>query len=76
MENTCECIRDVNLELANRHKNTQLCLPALWGRDGKIKASRVMIKTERVDAKKRQITNMILASYCPFCGKKYIQEGE
>lgn len=63
----CECIRDVNAELAKH--NGRLTEAFVFGL-GKVSMS-LLVSTEKIDTKKRQRVPHVFPSYCPFCGEKY-----
>lgn len=68
---TCNCIETLDAELASY--NTRILLPIMLGSD---KTARVMIRTEQIETgrgKKKKVG--MFASFCPFCGIKYEDEG-
>ena len=68
----CNCIEEVNKQLKEMGKNTQLDIPiSLNMGKGKFNAPTVIIKTVKLDSSKRQKPISIMPSFCPFCGEKY-----
>jgi len=65
----CSCIERIDEKLKER--NTKLCLAISFSGE----STKVLIGTEKIDTKKRGKPANLLASYCPFCGKKYDGEG-
>lgn len=64
----CDCMKQINDELAQY--NTRLD-PVMALRDGTLHMAGVRIETVKIDSKKRGRPKRLVASYCPFCGKKY-----
>ena len=68
----CDCIEDINKQLVELKKNTQLDIPIIWNISGKIEArKRVMISVKKIDGKKREAPINITPPFCPFCGEPY-----
>ena len=67
----CDCMKLINDELAQY--NTRI-IPVMALRDGTFHMAGVRIETEKIDSKKRGRPKRLVASYCPFCGKKYEDE--
>lgn len=68
----CNCIKKVNNELRLSGTNTQLDIPLLLDYEARVIASSVcQISARKIDDRKREPAKIILATYCPFCGKKY-----
>lgn len=65
----CECIAQINADLAKRGLNTRIETP-LFG------PKKAMICTVKADDKKREKPAILFASHCPICGEKYSAEGE
>lgn len=65
----CACISDVNNKLAEHNAGLVTTLFAA--------PKRVVIGTNKVDSKKRGKPPYMLATFCPFCGEKYVKnDGE
>ncbi|MDO8908884.1 MAG: hypothetical protein Q7W55_10375 [Pseudohongiella sp.] len=65
----CNCIPELNEKL--REHNSRIDLAILLPEPGRPKLrSRVLIKVEKLDLKKRREFGLLMASYCPFCGVK------
>lgn len=65
----CNCITDLNADLANKGINTKIELLLIGPQVA-------IIRTIKADDKKREKPCLIVASYCPFCGKKTSNEQE
>ena len=61
----CNCIELADRELAGRHTRL-VCSLAL--RDSTVRA---VVATEVTEAKRGRRAMTVVATYCPFCGKKY-----
>jgi len=57
----CDCVDQIDAKLADR--NTKLNLEVF--------SERCVVESMKIDSKKRGAPVRVLASYCPFCGKKY-----
>ena len=67
----CNCIVELNKKLIER--NTRIVIPITFGSNLSLMGGPI-IKTEKIDSKKRVGPVNVLASYCPFCGNKYDEE--
>jgi|MudIll2142460700_1097286.scaffolds.fasta_scaffold1681151_1 hypothetical protein len=67
----CDCYEKINQQLATR--NTRLTPGMIWKSDTIV--TRMIVATEKVDAKKVGKPATIFGAYCPFCGEKQ-GEGE
>lgn len=67
----CDCIKNTDESLLGY--NTALNL-ALSIKDGV--PNRVIISTRKIDAKIRKGPITLVASYCPFCGERYMVKNE
>lgn len=65
---TCEGREAVNRVLASR--NARVAFGFTFN-DDKMKVSPAMIMLEKVDPARRGKLPILLATYCPFCGKKH-----
>ncbi len=65
----CNCIKELNICLAEKGINTKIEI-LLFGPQVAI------IRTVKADDNKREKPCLIVASYCPFCGKKISDEQE
>lgn len=63
----CDCIKTTNELLAKEH-NGELVV-TLFGNP-----QRTSIEVQKLDSKKRVKPPRLIASYCPFCGEKYVKE--
>lgn len=57
----CKCAAKVDIDLA---KYNTVLITTMF-------SHQVLLRTEKLDAKKRGKAATILASFCPFCGQKY-----
>jgi len=62
----CDCLDRLNDALAE--KNTEI-IYAIDIRDGALLG--VYLQTEKIDPKKQGRRSKLIASFCPFCGRKY-----
>lgn len=60
----CDCAKRLNGHLKER--NYMLCRNMLEG-----DAAAAIVEIVKIDRKKRTPSMSLVASYCPFCGKKY-----
>lgn len=69
----CDCIRKINEDLANNHasRNTQILTPILAMQTG-IAGIVAFVETCKLDESKRGKPASMQATYCPFCGTKYV----
>lgn len=63
---TCKCVSEVNKLLAER--NTKIVVDLFSG----IPA----LMVEKRDSNVRGRPSLVVANYCPFCGRKYATPGE
>lgn len=69
----CDCMANMNERLAEH--NTRL-VPSFSFTFGDTKTwTTVSIQTEKIDTKKRGRPFAALATFCPFCGTKCIEDG-
>lgn len=67
----CDCIKETNESLKEVDSNSQLSLAM------SIKVGipdRVIISTYKIDRQKKKGPITLVASYCPFCGEKYVKD--
>ena len=65
----CDCVNTINKNLEEHNaKILQAILLPLEGSNSL--RSRVLIRTGKLDSKKRAALPDLMASYCPFCGLK------
>lgn len=62
----CKCIEKVDKAL--KEQNTRLVVAIFL--DGS--PERAIIEVEKIDSKNRTRPKRMIASFCPFCGKKYL----
>ena len=69
----CDCIRNLNILLIEKEgNNTRISTPIFVNiSTGLGSIAQAMIVTEKRDTRNRIKPDKIIASYCPFCGKKY-----
>lgn len=60
----CNCAKDLNENL--KQHNYRLTRNLLQGDEAP-----VLIEMHKIEPKKRSPNTSMVASYCPFCGKKY-----
>ena len=68
-EKSCKCVEAVDKELARLEKgvSVRMTIPIVRGIE-----PRVLVAVEKTsNTKKRKKTCAVIASYCPFCGRKY-----
>ena len=65
----CNCITQVNEQLKEHNTRVVYTLP-LFNPDA---PRRVFLQTEKLDSKSRKKPMGLQASYCPFCGAKYVE---
>lgn len=70
---TCNCIETFNERLAEH--NTRLVPIFSIPRDGSESWTTVNIVTEKIDRKKRVGPVLAAATFCPFCGTRYLEDG-
>lgn len=64
----CNCVKEMDEAL--KEHNGRIGLAILLPANGSNRLrSRVLIRTEKVDAKKRKPVPAVMASFCPFCGE-------
>lgn len=63
----CNCINETNQQLEDAGYNAAI-LTNLFG------PPKATITTYKADEKKRGKPPIVIASYCPFCGAKYVFE--
>lgn len=63
----CNCIELVDAELVEH--NTQINVTMTLGQ----KPLRARVDTHKIDDHKRGRPMTVTATYCPFCGKKYLE---
>ena len=64
MNHNHKCLKDLNKAL--EHHNTKLV-------GNLIGTNAVLIETEKVDSKTRGRPKTVVATFCPFCGKKLVR---
>lgn len=71
----CNCIDEVNRELERSGSNTHLVIPnrmrSSESGDWVRLPPAVEIATAKSDGKSRNRKATVIATYCPFCGKRY-----
>ncbi len=65
----CNCIKNINNNLAKQNINTQIDVPILLTSEPYVE--RIQIVTRKRDLACREKPVMLLPAYCPFCGKSY-----
>lgn len=66
----CKCVQQLNEQLAER--NVVIVQELMFDfKNGKADMSPPLILVRKRDSDKRTKLPTLLASYCPFCGKKY-----
>ncbi len=65
---SCSCANLVDNRL--RDFNTRLVKQICLNMDTRSADAALTIATEKIDAKKRAPKKTVLATYCPFCGRK------
>ena len=65
----CDCIKQVNEQLKGYNTRVVYTLPLFNPESPK----RVFLQTEKLDTKSRVKPMGLQASYCPFCGTKYVE---
>ena len=69
---SCKCIRNVNGQLLKDGHNCEIDVPLQMNFDtGKLAPPKCKIALEKRNKKSRKALPVVIASYCPFCGKKY-----
>ena len=68
----CKCIEKCNDEMERLALNTAVSVPLIinFG-TGKCAPPMAMIATYKVDDRQRGKPKSIIATFCPFCGKRY-----
>lgn len=68
----CKCISNLNKSMEEQGMNSLVSVPLVidWDK-GKCKPPMAIIKTHKDDEKKRGKPATIVATFCPFCGKRY-----
>lgn len=69
MTNPCNCVADFNRKLAEH--NTRIIETIGIPRDGGPMFTRPMIRTEKIETRKRVGPAIAVPTYCPFCGVRY-----
>jgi hypothetical protein len=64
----CNCMKEMDEALAKH--NGKLATGFQITADMNV-VSRLLIATEKIDAKKRKPVPGVMASFCPFCGEKF-----
>lgn len=72
MTDTCNCVADFNKKLAEH--NTRIIETIGIPRDGSRMFTRPMIRTEKIETRKRIGPMIAVPTYCPFCGDRYDPE--
>lgn len=65
----CDCIKQVNAELAEF--NTEIEVAWTVDFEGKEMPAYVEVRTGKVDSSIRGPAKRVIATYCPFCGRRY-----
>lgn len=60
----CDCIDDINTRIGESHN--AILVTTLFG------TPKAVIGTVKLDGKKRGKTPHMLATFCPFCGERYM----
>jgi len=68
----CDCIEKMS-SLLEEH-NTRLVLACNIFNEN-LPAEMPTVETEKIDTKKRGKEKFVVVSFCPFCGRKYAQDG-
>ncbi len=69
----CDCVTMANKALGDKNAEIEQ-RTGINFTSGTMYASQPIISTAKLDSKKRGLLPILLASYCPFCGKKYKTE--
>lgn len=74
----CECLKRINKELEEHNIRIALGLQLVesttekgWSAD---LHARIIVATEKIDPKSRKKPPILYASFCPFCGKKIMED--
>ena len=71
----CNCLEKANERFKNEH-NIRVCSTFPFNpTNGEDNDSRAVLKTERTD-RKRGKAAIVVATFCPFCGKRYDSDRE
>ena len=65
----CTCITKINEKLAEH--NTQISTSLTVSRDLTTMGIGLQVPTHKIDSKRRKPAMTLLATFCPFCGKKW-----
>lgn len=65
----CDCVKNINEKLIEH--NTRISMSFTITRDLSTMGSALTVPTEKIDKKNRKKPMTMIASYCPFCGKKW-----
>ena len=72
----CNCIELSTKALDETGRNTALNVPiSVDFKNGKLCTPRLTVGVVKKDESKREKPTLIFATYCPFCGEKYQEEG-
>ena len=69
---SCNCIKLIQAELKTTDLNTQLDIPfSIDIQRGRMSTPMVRLAVVKLNPKVRKKPTTLVATYCPFCGKKY-----
>ena len=69
----CECVNKIDERMDKQCQNT--CISKVFTFDG-YPEYYIRVQTELVEEKKRAKPTNVFASFCPFCGVKWVKEVE
>ena len=65
----CDCVEKINKQLKDH--NTRISTSMTISRDLSTTGVGLQVTTHKIDTKIRKPAMSLLASFCPFCGKKW-----
>ncbi|MBT4822842.1 MAG: hypothetical protein HN742_10825 [Lentisphaerae bacterium] len=68
----CDCIYTVNAKFEATH-NVHICATMPVSVEKGLGPPKVLLKTERADGKRGK-TPPVCATFCPFCGERYVEK--